>query len=84
MASPLYDSEPAERVVRGTAQSSPELWWSGSIERPDGSDLAFVTLERHGPPTRGEDEYHISVPAAELQALVTLLSGLVADLSREA
>jgi hypothetical protein len=59
-------------------------WWSGKLTVPvaGAADLVFLRIERHGePPTGygGDASADVSVPVAEIDDVLVLLLGLVAQ-----
>jgi hypothetical protein len=75
-----YEGEPAQHVVRGSVDVERDVWWSGAISVPAGDPLAFVALVRHGPAPGADSTLEVRVPFSELPAVVSLLTGLVADI----
>ncbi len=66
---------------------SPESRWAGTLAVPmTGDQSALVSIEREGPtPARAPDVLPVAlvVPPGEVEALLTLLRGLVAQARRD-
>jgi hypothetical protein len=81
---PEYESEGSERRSLGSVDVASDARWTGMLTVPIvNADVAFFQLERRGetPPNyRGAEETAaFSLPIAEADAVVALLSGLVAQ-----
>jgi hypothetical protein len=80
---PIYEPEPAQRRLLGSATVSESIWWSGALTVPEDSNgLAFLELTRHGPSTRGDDKINVMVLPTELIALRVLVEHLTASAER--
>jgi hypothetical protein len=83
-----YEAEGSERRSVGSIATGPGAWWSATLSAPvaDGG-VVFVQLERHGPRPAGyrgsEEAADFSVPAGEVDALLALLAGVVAQARRD-
>jgi hypothetical protein len=80
--SPAYESEGSELRALGTVQVGGDAGWTAILTVPSPArNVAFVELERRGARPDGyrgsEEAAHLSLPVAELDALVTLLVGVV-------
>jgi hypothetical protein len=86
-----YQDEGSERLSLGSVSVGAEAWWSVALSVPDGeggaaADTIFVRFERHGShPSgyRGSVEAELSLPRAEVDAIVTLLAGVVDQARRD-
>jgi hypothetical protein len=85
-----YESEGSEQRSLGAVSVSGEAWWSIALSAPGGDEppgeALFVKLERHGPVPagyRGGVEAEFSVPLGEIDALTTLLAGVVDQARRD-
>jgi hypothetical protein len=81
---PEYESEGSERRSLGSVDVASDARWTGTLAVPIvNADVAFFQFERRGatPPNyRGSEESAaFSLPIAEADAVVALLSGLVAQ-----
>ena len=83
-----YEAEGSERPTLGSVSVATDGWWSATLTVPmlDGG-TALLSIERQGPPPqdyRGSSERaEFSVPSWELDAVVALLAGVVAQARRE-
>jgi len=78
-----YENESSERRSSGSVSVAPGEWWSATLTAPitDAGTL-FVELERRGATPasyRGEGSAELSVPEAEIDAVIALLAGVVAQ-----
>ena len=72
-----YEDEASERRSMGSVSIRRSTWWFGTLSVPiSDSSSALIALERHGPDNQVGMDAEIVVPVAEVDALVTLLSGL--------
>jgi hypothetical protein len=83
-----YDDEGSQQCARGAVSVSPGRWWAGRLMVPvtNPADVAFLRIQRHGePPTGylGEDSADVSVPVTEIDDVLALLVGLVAQARRD-
>ena len=83
-----YEPEGSERRALGSVSVAGGAWWSVTLTAPmsDG-DTVLLTVERHGAMPAGcraeSDDVEIFVPAGELDAIVALLAGVVAQARRD-
>lgn len=79
---PEYEPGHSERQVHGAITVSAECRWLATLAVPmTGDQSVLLTLAREGPTAPGAptiEEVSIVVPPGEVDALVTLLRGLVA------
>jgi hypothetical protein len=83
-----YEAEGSERRALGSFQVASDAWWAVTLTVPiPDRNVAFVSVERHGPPPVGyrgsEETADLSVPVGEIDALVALLVGAVAHARRD-
>ena len=82
-----YEPESSERRALGSIPISADAHWTATLTVPMTGDVAFVDLERRGelPPNYrgGEEHAHLALPVRELDALVALLTGVVAQARRD-
>ena len=86
-----YDDEGSEARSLGSVSVGAEAWWSVALSVPGRAsdparDTVLVRLERHGPPPsegRGHGDMELVLPSLEIDALVTLLAGVVAQARRD-
>lgn len=87
-----YEDEGSERRSLGAVSVGAAAWWSATLTVPqtesgaDG-DVVFVRFRRHGETPagyHGTTEVDFTVPRSEVDAFVTLLSGLVEQARRDA
>jgi hypothetical protein len=79
---PRYESEGSERRTLGSVSVSENARWTATLTVPiPERNVAFVEFERRGAlPAgyRGSEEYaHLSLPLDEVDAVVSLLAGMV-------
>jgi hypothetical protein len=79
-----YESEGSERRALGSVNVASDARWTGTLTVPIGdATAAFLQVERRGtPPPRyrgSEESAAFSLPIGEADAVVALLSGLVAQ-----
>jgi hypothetical protein len=80
-----YEDEGSERCSLGAVAVDVGAWWSAALSVPAADARAedgtlFLRLERHGPVPasyRGDVEAEVTLPAAEVDAVLALLSGVV-------
>jgi hypothetical protein len=85
-----YDDEGSEARSLGSVSVGAGAWWSVALTVPGTSEAArdtvLVRIERYGPPA-DERHGHVSadlvLPPSEIDALVTLLTGVVAQARRD-
>ena len=85
-----YEDEGSVREARGAVGVAPGVWWSVALRAPVAVDegaaaAVHLRLERHGPmaSVSHDGSIDLTVPAAELDAIVTLLAGIVAQARRD-
>jgi len=82
-----YEPESSERRALGSIPVSADAHWNATLTVPMTGDVAFVDLERRGELPRGyrggEERAHLALPVRELDALVALLAGVVAQARRD-
>jgi hypothetical protein len=90
-----YEDEGSIREARGSASVGRSAWWSVALvvqARPDelgdvgGEEHALVRLERHGVMPAGaavDAQSVLVVPSSELDTLVALLAGVIAQARRD-
>jgi hypothetical protein len=82
-----YEAGHSERQVTGSVTAAPEVRWSATLAVPMiGDQSVLVTIEREGStpagvPTVGE--VSLVIPSGEVDAVLTLLRGLVAQARSE-
>ena len=81
---PVYESEGAERQVLGSVQVNPDARWLAALTVPiPDSGTVFLSAKRQGPVPDGyrggTDEIDVSFPAEETDAVVTLVTSVIAD-----
>jgi hypothetical protein len=73
----IYEDEASEQRSMGSVSIRPDTWWFGTLSvLISDSSSALIALERHGPDNQVGMDAELVVPAAEMDALVTLLTGL--------
>ena len=83
-----YEEEGSERRTLGSVSVAADAWWSATLTVPmlDG-DTALLAIERHGLPPDGyrgsSERAEFSVPRWEVDAVVALLAGVVANARRD-
>jgi hypothetical protein len=84
---PEYEAGHSERQVTGSVAVGQESRWIATVAVPmTGDQSALIVIEREGPTPAGAPEVHevaLVVPPGELDALLTLLRGIVAQAQRE-
>ena len=82
-----YEPESSERRALGSIPVSADAHWNATLTVPMTGDVAFVDLERRGELPRdyrgGEERAQLALPVRELDALVALLAGVVAQARRD-
>jgi hypothetical protein len=82
-----YEAGHSERQVTGSVAVGQESRWVATMAVPmTGEQSALVTIEREGPTPAGAPdvpEVTLVVPPGELDALLTLLGGIVAQARRD-
>jgi hypothetical protein len=82
-----YEDEGSVRESRGAVSLEGGSWWSAVLAVPAGAAApAHVRLVRHAGPgdASARVDAELLVPAAELEDVVTLLAGVVAQARRDA
>ena len=82
--SPPYESEGSEHRTLGSVPVSDDARWTATLTVPiPERNVAFVDLERRGALPSGyrggEESAHFSLPLGELDSVVTLLAGVIAQ-----
>ena len=86
---PAFESEGAEQQVLGSVQLDMESRWSAvlTVPIPD-SGTVFLSAKRHGPVPEGyrggTDEIDVSFPVEETDAVLTLITSVIAEARRGA
>lgn len=81
---PTFESEGAEQQVLGSVHLDTEARWSAviTVSVPD-SGTVFLNAKRHGPLPEGyrggTDEIDVSFPVEETDAVVTLVTSVIAE-----
>ena len=87
VAAAQYEAGHSERQVTGWVAVGPEGRWGATLAVPmTGDQSALLTIERTGPTPAGAPEVcevELVVPPGELDALLTLLRGVVAQARRD-
>lgn len=84
---PTFESEGAEQQVLGSVHLDTEARWSAvlTVSIPD-SGTVFLSAKRHGPVPDGyrggTDEIDVSFPVEETDAVVTLVTSVIAEARR--
>jgi len=83
-----YDAEGSERRALGSIEVAAGARWMATLTVPIPDDgVAFLHLERSGAAPLGyrggEERADFSAPVAEVEALVALLAGIVAQARRD-
>jgi hypothetical protein len=84
---PAFESEGAEQQVLGSVQLNTEARWSAvlTVPIPD-SGTVFLSAKRQGPVRDGyrggTDEIDVSFPVEETDAVVTLITSVIAEARR--
>jgi hypothetical protein len=81
---PRYEAEGSERRTLGNVAVTADARWTGTVTVPiPGAHVAFIQVERIGPLPAGyrgsEEAAAFSVPVGEVDALLSMLTGLVAS-----
>jgi hypothetical protein len=78
-----YEPEHSERQVSGSVAVGTDCRWLGSLAVPmTGEQSALVTIEREGPTPPGAPvatRVELVIPPGELDAVLVLLRGLIAQ-----
>jgi hypothetical protein len=76
-----YDKETSDRISRGSVMLSRDTLWTAELAVPTtGDQTALLIIERHGPERGiGPQDAAIAIPSGEIDALQTLLSGIIAQ-----
>ena len=87
-----YEPDGSECRTTGTVGVAPGAWWAATLTVPlaaggTGEPVAFLHVERAGPTPAGYrggvEAADLSAPAGELDALLALLAGVVAQARRD-
>jgi hypothetical protein len=83
-----YDDEGSERSAIGSASVSADSWWRATLTVPlPAADAVFMRIERRGPLPEGyrgaEESAGFSLPILELDAVMTALTGVIAQAKRD-
>jgi hypothetical protein len=76
-----YEDETSVRSARGTVRVAEGVWWSGEIVVPMTGERALIQVE-HYPESPAPSDATLAVPLDEIDALLTLLGGVVAQARR--
>lgn len=81
---PPYESEGSEHRTLGSVSVADDARWTATLTVPiPERNVAFVDLERRGALPAGyrgsEESAHFSLPLRELDSVVTLLAGVIAQ-----
>lgn len=82
---PVYQDELSERRARGAVPLDSGGWLTATLSVPvePGTPLAYVQMERRVPGESGEESADFVIPAAEMDAALVLLEGVVAQARRD-
>jgi hypothetical protein len=83
---PSYEEEGSSRRAVGSVAVAADAWWSATLSAPEDGGPLLLTLERHGAAPerhRTGDVAELSLPASEIDAIVALISGVVAQARRD-
>jgi hypothetical protein len=82
-----YEPESSERRALGSIPVAPDARWDATLTVPISGQVAFLQLERRGelPPNYrgGEESVTLALPLTELDALMTLISGVIEQARRD-
>lgn len=84
---PVFESEGAEQQVLGSVQLDTESRWAAvlTVPMPDNGTV-FLSAKRHGPVPEGyrggTDEVDVSFPVEETDAVVVLITSVIAEARR--
>lgn len=82
-----YEGEGSQRLSVGSVSVASDAWWSAVLSVPEiDAGTLFLQLQRHGalPSSyRGDAGAELSLPASEVDAVVTLLAGVLAQARRD-
>ena len=83
-----YESEGSERRTLGSIPVNTVARWTATLTVPiGGADVAFLQVARRGPLPPGyrgaEESVLLSFPSGEVDALIALLTGVVAHARRD-
>lgn len=89
--SPRYEDEGSEARSRGSVSVAPGAWWSATLSVPGSASepargAVLLRVERHGtaPDQQPVDAaVELVLPSTEIDAVVTLLAGVVAQARRD-
>lgn len=84
---PRYEDEGSACEARGAVSVRGGAWWSAALSVPVGAaDDALVRLTRHGAggQSAAAERIDLRVSASELDAVIALLAGVVAQARRDA
>ncbi|NUO96085.1 MAG: hypothetical protein HOQ14_16505 [Gemmatimonadaceae bacterium] len=82
-----YEDEGSERTSTGAINLTPDAAWRATLSVPlPGADAVFLRIERTGPLPDGyvgaEESAGLSVPVKELDTVMALLAGVIAQARR--
>ena len=77
-----YEDEMSVRRATGTVSAAEDVWWLGELVVPIVGERAIISVERR-PEGTGPSDAALVVPRDEIDALLTLLVGLVAHARRD-
>jgi hypothetical protein len=83
--SPRYDKETSDRIARGSVMLSRDTLWAAELAvSTTGDQSALLIIERHGPGREiGSQDAAIAIPPGEVDAVQTLLTGIIAQARRD-
>lgn len=85
--SPRYEDEGTVRLARGAVAVGGAAWWTATLAVPWGGEVAGraqLSVRRRGPGEEMDCASELAVPVAEMEALLVLLGGVVAQARRDA
>jgi hypothetical protein len=83
-----YEAESADRRAIGSVSVTSAVQWEASVVVPSpDANVIFFQVERHGPLPEGyqgsQETIDLSLPIGEVDALLALLTGIVAHARRD-
>lgn len=83
--SPRYDKETSDRISRGSVMLSRDTLWAAELAvSTTGDQSALLIIERHGTGRGiGSQDAAIAIPPGEVDAVQTLLTGIIAQARRD-
>lgn len=83
-----YEPESTERRALGSISVTKAAHWEATLTVPAAdADVVFLQVERQGPLPDGylgsQETIDVSLPIGEVDALLALLTGIVADARRD-